>query len=142
MNGVVYFSGYEAATGWELWKSNGTSAGTVLVKDIYPGTTSSWPSNLYAWNGNLYFSANDGSEHKTELWKSDGTAAGTILLKDIAPEEYGQWGSKFGVSSSPSTFVAFNGALYFVAQTYYDRYSVGDERELWKTDGTTAVQCL
>jgi ELWxxDGT repeat protein len=138
LNGVLYFSGYDAATGWELWKSNGSSAGTVLVKDIYLGTASSVPSNLYAWNGNLYFSATDVTIIETELWKSDGTAAGTILLKDITPVQSGRYGGFIGVSSAPSTFVAFNGALYFVAQTDYDRYGVGDERQLWKTDGTTA----
>ncbi|MDO1451696.1 PA14 domain-containing protein [Rhodocytophaga aerolata] len=137
LNGVLYFSGYDPATGWELWKSNGTAAGTQLVKDIYPGTGSSSPSSLYAWNGSLYFAAST-PDKGTELWKSDGTAAGTVLLKDIAPEQEGRYGGSFEVSSFPDTFVAFNGALYFLAQTDYDRYDVGNDRQLWKTDGTTA----
>jgi ELWxxDGT repeat protein len=138
LNGVLYFSGYDAATGWELWKSNGSNAGTVLVKDIRPGTTSSFPSNLYAWNGNLYFAANDGTIASTELWKSDGTAAGTVLLEDIAPAQTSRGGTYFGVSSNPSTFIAFNGALYFVASSDYDFYNAGTNRQLWKTDGTSA----
>ena len=70
------------ATGSELWKSDGTAAGTVLVKDINPGGIGSIPVNLTNVNGTLFFSADDGA-HGEELWKSDGTAAGTVLVKDI-----------------------------------------------------------
>jgi len=54
----------------------------VMVKDIYPGITSSSPNYLTEVNGELYFVANDG-KNGAELWKSDGTAAGTVMLKDI-----------------------------------------------------------
>ena len=43
--------------GSELWKSDGTSAGTVLVKDIRPGALFSRPQNLTNSNGTLFFSA-------------------------------------------------------------------------------------
>ena len=77
----------------ELWKSDGTTAGTVLVKDINPGLTAGYPNvpassepyGLTALDGQLLFTANDGI-HGDELWKSDGTAAGTVLVKDIAPK--------------------------------------------------------
>jgi ELWxxDGT repeat protein len=62
----------------ELWKSNGTAAGTVLVKKM-AGTF-----NLTSIGGTLYFVADDGA-HGSELWKSDGTPAGTVLVKDINP---------------------------------------------------------
>ena len=52
---------YDAAHGMELWKSDGTAAGTVLVKDINPGTASSIPSFLTNVNGTLFFTANDGA---------------------------------------------------------------------------------
>jgi ELWxxDGT repeat protein len=44
--------------GDELWKSDGTAAGTVLVKDIFPDHSSS-PNNLTNVNGTLYFDATD-----------------------------------------------------------------------------------
>ena len=65
--------------------SDGTEAGTVLVKDINPGNDSSlFPAYLTAVGGTLFFTADDGV-HGQELWKSDGTQAGTVLVKDINP---------------------------------------------------------
>src|SRR5205807_5582603 len=94
----------------ELWKSDGTAAGTALVKDINPGSAygfpaSSSPNNLTAVGGTLFFSANDGTNGK-ELWKSDGTAAGTVLVKDINP----------GIADSyPSALTAADGPLFIAA---------------------------
>ncbi len=82
VNNTLFFAATDG-TGRELWKSNGTAAGTVRVKDIYAGVGSSSPAELTSANGTLYFAANDGSG--AELWKSDGTAAGTVLVKDILP---------------------------------------------------------
>ena len=61
----------------------GLLRGTVLLSDINPGSTGSFPSNLTNVNGTLYFDATDGA-HGFELWKSDGTVAGTLRVKDIA----------------------------------------------------------
>ncbi len=36
VNGTLYFRASDGSTGLELWKSDGTSTGTVLVKDIRP----------------------------------------------------------------------------------------------------------
>lgn len=37
-SGTLYFSGQTSSTGSELWKSNGTESGTILVRDIWPGS--------------------------------------------------------------------------------------------------------
>ena len=68
MNGVLYFSATDGTNGRELWKSDGTAAGTARVADIDSGAGSSYPSNLTNVNGVLYFRANDGTRG-TELWK-------------------------------------------------------------------------
>jgi len=47
--------------GDELWKSNGTKAGTVIVKNIYAGINNSNLSYLTNVNGTLFFTANDGT---------------------------------------------------------------------------------
>ncbi|MHB8624009.1 MAG: ELWxxDGT repeat protein [Sulfuricaulis sp.] len=71
--------------GAEPWKTDGTTAGTVMVKDVNPAAgVGSSPSGFTVLNEALYFSANDGVSG-VELWKTDGTAVGTQLLKDICP---------------------------------------------------------
>src|SRR5439155_11629260 len=49
--GVVFFIADNPATGAELWKSDGTAAGTVLVKDIHRGPGMELPQNLTSVNG-------------------------------------------------------------------------------------------
>ena len=68
---VLYFAAYEHPHGYELWRSDGTEAGTALVKDIWPGTQGAL-LNLTDVGDTLYFTADDGT-HGYELWKSDGT---------------------------------------------------------------------
>jgi trimeric autotransporter adhesin len=125
LNGTLYFTVSDNVHGRELWKSDGTAAGTVLVKDIRTGSSPSMFPSSYMINagGTLYFQAYTEATGY-ELWKSDGTSEGTVLVKDINP------GSKDGFWSY-SFFTWMNGFLYFQAQsTDYDL-------ELWKTDGTT-----
>ncbi len=76
VNGTLYFAAYPGTDGVELWKSDGTAGETVEVKNIYPGFSSSNPSNLINVNGRLFFTADDGT-HGVELWTSDGSSGGT-----------------------------------------------------------------
>lgn len=126
----------------ELWKSDGTAAGTVLVKDINPGQiNSSSPSGFNIVNGTLYFKANDGV-NGAELWKTDGSTAGTVLVKDINPGV----NSGFEYASSNSyNNIAFNvvwqqgNTFYFVANNYSTVAGADTNNiELWKSDGTTS----
>lgn len=86
LDGIVYFVAGdnddtygEGPNGVELWRSDGTPAGTALVADIMPGISGSNPTGLQAWDGALYFLAED-SARGIGLWRSDGTAAGTALV--------------------------------------------------------------
>jgi trimeric autotransporter adhesin len=121
-----YFAATNATTGMELWKTDGTTAGTVLLKDIFTGAADAYPSNLINVAGTLFFTADDGV-NGIELWKTDGTNAGTVLVKNI----------NTGISSSyPNNFLRVNNVLYFVANDGIKGY------ELWKTDGTNAGTVL
>ncbi|WZO98583.1 FG-GAP-like repeat-containing protein [Isosphaeraceae bacterium EP7] len=114
--------------GFGLFKSDGTAAGTVLVKSYTPPgrpdlTWSTSYSPIVAFQGSIYFA--DGGNDTYGLWKSDGTAAGTVRLKSVLPAD--------SDSQRPPTseFVEFNGELFFNADTPYGV-------QLWKTDGTAA----
>jgi ELWxxDGT repeat protein len=108
--------------GVELWKTDGTAAGTALVMDINTGAKKgSFPQGLTVFNGELYFSADD-SVNGRELWKTDGTDPGTMLVKNINVSQGGK------AASNPEALTVFNGELYFSAD---DGNGVG----LWKIDG-------
>jgi ELWxxDGT repeat protein len=120
LNGIAYFGADDGIHGREFWRSNGTEAGTKMIKDINPGLASSDIHDITVSGGKLFFAADDG-QHGREIWVSDGTTQGTKMLKDIYP------GSTW---SDPSYLIDVNGTLYFFANVA----SVADQ--LWKTDGT------
>ncbi len=117
---VTYFTGGNS-TRTGLWKTDGTAAGTVLVKD-FSSSSYSLPRNLTPVNNVLFFSAR-GSATGEELWKSDGTGIGTVQVKDI---EAGPAGSY------PQELVNVSGTLFFISTT--SLYG----SEVWKSDGTAS----
>jgi ELWxxDGT repeat protein len=86
---LAYFPIQTAAAGAELWRTDGTVAGTYLLKDILPGVNGSNPTDFRTVNGTTYFYANDGT-NGLEPWKTDGTAAGTQLVQDLKAGSTGQ----------------------------------------------------
>jgi ELWxxDGT repeat protein len=81
--GHLYFAA-EGAGGLELWRSDGTSAGTAIVRDIVPGPEGSGVRDLTSTPAALFFSAEDGARGR-EPWRTDGTATGTRLVADLWP---------------------------------------------------------
>jgi len=84
-NDLIYFSAADDANGDELWQSDGTPAGTVMVMDINSGGSSS-PRGLTAVGNSLYFTADDGSgaeKHGREIWKVDPATGIPVMIKDI-----------------------------------------------------------
>ncbi len=109
---TLFFTADNGVNGTELWKSDGTEAGTVLVKDIRPGSSSSNLRSLTAVGNTLFFTADDGVNGR-ELWKSDGTAAGTVLVADIRPGSNGSDPQNLRVVGNTLFFTANNGVNGF-----------------------------
>jgi len=120
---TLYFVADDGVNGRELWKSDGTEAGTVLVKnrvdiradlsiDVSVGYE---PKELVAVGNTLFFTADSRSGGR-ELWKSDGTSGSTTLVQNIRPG---------GASSNPQNLTVLGNTLFFSA----DDGSRGNE--LW-----------
>jgi len=121
VNGTLFFFGFDATNGSQLWKSDGSTVS--FVHNFTPGFVGSEFdfSNLTA-SGNLLFFSYNSPTNGTELFRSDGTDAGTFMPKDIFQ----------GASSSvPSSLTDNNGRLYFSADDGING------NELWQSDGTT-----
>src|SRR5262249_45854634 len=119
-NGAVYFDARDSASGYEGWKTDGTTAGTVRLKDIYPGTAYSrfdtQPREFGEVGGGRCCPAIDGTVSGYKLWRTDGTEAGTFAISN---------------SIGPRFLTRMNGLLYFAA---VDVAGPG----LWVSNGTSA----
>lgn len=128
-DGKLFFQADDGQHGTELWVSDGTAAGTHMVKDIGDKPAGSFPYDPTAVGDGLFFSATD-SKHGTALWRSDGTAAGTVLVKDFFP---GGFDPPVPVPILPDHFMAAGDRLFLTAWDGTGSYS-----QLWVTDGSEA----
>lgn len=123
----AFFQATDADHGEELWVTDGTPAGTRMVKDINPGMSTSDIQYLTRFNDKVVFSADDG-ENGHELWISDGTEDGTYMVKDIHEFE----------SSNPVGFRQLNETQFVFYAKTFDSENAGTEPQqwLWVSDGT------
>ena len=122
----IYFSASTASTGTELWVSDGTSTGTLMVKDLKPGAAGSFPGffgQLANPGTNVMFMASTGTAPSLfEMWKTNGTQAGTSKVASVYSREF------CPIGLFPTTRVCFNGTSNTLGQ--------GQDSEPWITDGT------
>lgn len=127
LGAISVFTASDPAHGAELWRTDGTTAGTFLIKDINAGPNASNPSEFCVVGSKAYFIADNGGGQ--DLWVTDGTSAGTIRLRGVA--------ALSGAGAPPKWYLTnVNGTLFFAATT------LDEGVELWKSDGTAAGTVL
>ena len=77
VNNKMVFMNNSPEYGKELWVSDGTAAGTKVLKDINAGSADSTPYNLTLLDDVVYFQANS-----HQIWRTDGTINGTYKMVD------------------------------------------------------------
>ncbi len=156
--GVTFFIAYSGAAGYELWRTDGTDAGTRLVRDLNPGVSSSSIEELAALDAGFVVMLE--SKH---LYVSDGTAAGTtrvcchtlqVVRSAVVPNGRVVFSANTGGVSTPRLFVldgSEEGASQIADITvtefigrvgglmlFFGRHNSGVTSALWATDGTSA----
>ncbi len=118
MNNLLVFDNYN-----ELWKSDGTTAGTSMIKTIEVSA-----ANYVVLNNKAYFAGDitNANPINDQLWQTDGTASGTTLVKTINPS---------GPAGIVNMFV-YGGKIYFNAS------DATHSSQLWVSDGTTSGTML
>jgi ELWxxDGT repeat protein len=124
-NGVFYFNADDGQSGFELWRTDGTLAGTWQVKDIRPGAPGSNSGAFTNVNGVIYFVVDDGYNN-SQLWKTDGTADGTVLVRDF---DYEDSPGTIGVDTQTAVMAPLGNLLIFGV-------NYGSYYKLWRSDGT------
>lgn len=128
-NGYYYFVAHDGEHGQCVWKSDGTTAGTILFKDVHPDTPYGDVANLVVAGNTLYFSERTASNKPTRVWRSDGTPEGTVPHAELI------------VDGSPAHILianAVNGALMVCAENW----PYGQRQWLAVSRGAeTAVPC-
>lgn len=107
--------------GQELYVTDGTLAGTGLLKDILPGTAESQPRNFMQFGNRVVFSTLTAGNASQELWITDGTTAGTTKIRDMS-------------------YVVNYGSAVLNGRLYFQGASSGYAPVIWSTDGVTASQ--
>jgi ELWxxDGT repeat protein len=160
----LYFQAYQDATGFELWRTDGSTVS--IVTNLNLGSGSSFPEFLTVFEDALYFRADEGVLG-SELWKFDGTNASLVTNLNAFGDAYPQnltvfkdrlcfsatdgatgwelWSfdgdtvslvTNLNASgdSFPGSFTLFDESLFFVATTPATGY------EIWKFDGQAVTQ--
>ena len=117
---TMFFQAKGLPNNFQFWKTDGTEAGTSLVKDIFPSSYFEIYTAVES-NGLLYIIASPNNSDYA-LWKSDGTEAGTVQIKNLGS---GMW--PFGI-------FAANARIYF----FFNLPPSGGAAtsQLWTSDGT------
>lgn len=116
-NNKLYFEAYDNH-GWEPWVSDGTEAGTTLLKDMRPGSIGGGFIPLGGLGNYVYFMSTNNGVYG--IWKTDGTSAGTTLVVN---------------SVSTQASINFNGKIYVWA-------TIAGEYGMYSIDQSSSIQLV
>ena len=141
---LAYFT---ADNGEQLWKTDGTPAGTVMVATL---STSPTTENAFQHFGGLLFFQVSSNGGPPALWRSDGTAAGTFSVSQSAGLEVAAVGTQLylefsqqlatldGATIGPTLANNVEGPIDIGNQLLFFVNGGGGANGLWTTDGTPA----
>jgi ELWxxDGT repeat protein len=115
---ITYFAANDGVHGNEIWRTDGSQAGTYMVKDLNPDGDGN-PTDLINYNGKLMFLAGN---NQSELWISDGTSAGTRDLRDFQSAQIQE-------GNFPNLAVLPNAVVFAATDT-------NGTAGIWRTNGT------
>ena len=118
----AYFTAVSYPDPTEIWRSDGTDAGTVRLSSI--PAEHEFASSFFELDGSALFAIYHW-ETGLQLWTSDGTVPGTVELKDFPSAWYG-----------PTSFGRIDARALFAVHAF-DSATGHHDSELWETDGTT-----
>ncbi|PYQ65208.1 MAG: hypothetical protein DMF53_05930 [Acidobacteria bacterium] len=111
--------------GGEIWTTDGTPAGTSLLKDVCPGRCTG-AGAVWSVVGKYALFPGYNSVRGQEMWVTDGTTAGTHLLRDIC---------RGSCSSYPFLPFTTGSQAFFVTSDPFSPSNL--TQRLWRTDGTS-----
>ena len=140
--GYFFFMGYDDIHGSEIWRSDGTAAGTDVYADLSYNSSGGGGilTNFYdfvAVNNQLFFQgiyktfANSQEELHSGLFKIASPSSAPVQFYDYIMN--GEIGGNLGSADQKNKPAVLNNTLYFEGAL-----PNADGGDLWRTDGTTA----
>ena len=146
-NGYGFFIANDGVHGEEIWRTDGTAAGTFMLADITPGAGSTTFGSFYTVGNLLYFGVqkNNYTLDVTGLWRTDGTINGTYAIMTKTGGHNISSENAFEVNDGAYNQSTRLGNYYYftvtdtLAPINYNGSTIQNvHSRIYKTDGTTA----